>query len=444
MDLRLFLFDDQRARSWQPFRLTRPVGELRFGCMTLRERSERATGFRVVAYLGCDDLEGFEEAGAPPVRPRTSFSDAEPLHHQPKVVLSSRAVLERAAGPLLQPGATAPEPLRQWWESWAKAWGGGGESSAADPSRAGRIRLTVGGVVVGWLVPPRQSLPEEAALTDPTSDSSGPAVELPGEVLDWPWRLVEANPRRIAADVAVMQRGSSLFGLTDVRTIGEHHLSLGQDAHVEPGVVLDVREGPIRLDAKVYVQAPARLSGPLHVGEGTVIFGGSVGASSIGPVCKVRGEVDSSVVGGYCNKAHDGYLGHALLGSWVNLGALTTNSDLKNNYSPVRVRLNTQELATDLLKVGCFLGDHVKTGIGTLIPTGGVVGAGSNVFGGGVLPRYVPPFSWGSSGELSEFRLEQLLEVAEAAMGRRGVALTMGARDLLRRAWERSRSERAG
>jgi UDP-N-acetylglucosamine diphosphorylase/glucosamine-1-phosphate N-acetyltransferase len=427
MDFRLFLFDDARARAWQPFRLTRPVGELRFGCMTLRERSERATGFRAVAYLGCEDLEGFEEPGSPPIAFPGDPSSEESGSHG-RIVLCSRAVLEK--------GSLSGLLLRE-----AETWEKDGAPVAASSTR--RVALVVAGQRVGWLVPPGHPLPDEAILEDPAQDSCE-ELDMAGTVLDWPWSLVAANAQRIAADVSTMQRGSSLFGLTDVRILGDHQLSLGQEAYVEPGVVLDVRAGPIRLDAKVYVQAPARLTGPLHVGEGTVIFGGSVGTSSIGPICKVRGEIDSSVIGGYSNKAHDGYLGHALLGGWVNLGALTTNSDLKNNYSPVRVRLADQEMATDLLKVGCFLGDHVKTGIGTLLPTGGVVGAGSNVFGGRMLPRYVPPFSWGAGDELVEFRLEQFLEVAETAMGRRKVELTPPAKELLKRAWERSRSERQG
>jgi hypothetical protein len=395
--------------------------------MTLRERSERATGLRAVSYLGCDDLEGFEEPGALRVAPRADVPGSEETGSHAGVVLSTRAVLEKGS----LSGVLSREA-----ETWER-------TDAALASSARRMALVVSGQRVGWIVPPGHPLPGDALLSDPSLDSSE-AIEVPGAVLDWPWSLVEANAQRIAADVSTMQRGSSLFALTDVRILGDHHLSLGQEAHVEPGVVLDVRTGPIRLDAKVYVQAPARLTGPLHVGEGTVIFGGSVGGSSIGPICKVRGEIDSSVVGGYCNKAHDGYLGHALLGSWVNLGALTTNSDLKNNYSPVRVRWGDQEMATEMLKVGCFLGDHVKTGIGTLLPTGGVVGAGSNVLGGGVLPRYVPPFSWGKTGELVEFRLEQFLEVAEAAMSRRKVELTPSAKDLLKRAWERTRAERGG
>jgi UDP-N-acetylglucosamine diphosphorylase / glucose-1-phosphate thymidylyltransferase / UDP-N-acetylgalactosamine diphosphorylase / glucosamine-1-phosphate N-acetyltransferase / galactosamine-1-phosphate N-acetyltransferase len=177
------------------------------------------------------------------------------------------------------------------------------------------------------------------------------------------------------------------------------------------------------------------LVGPLHLGRGSIVFGGHVAASSIGPVCKVRGEIADSVLLGYDNKAHDGYLGHALVGRWVNLGALTTNSDLKNNYGSVTVWTPSGPVDTGLMKVGCFLGDHVKTGIGTVLNTGTVVGTGSNVFGGGMPPAFVPPFSWGSGSEYVDYRLDKFLEGAERAMARRDVPLSPGTRAIFERAW---------
>jgi len=160
-----------------------------------------------------------------------------------------------------------------------------------------------------------------------------------------------------------------------------------------------------------------------------------VAISSIGPVCVVRGEVSDSVLLGFVNKSHDGYIGHALIGRWVNLGAFTTNSDLKNNYGFVRVWTPLGDVDTGLLKVGCFLGDHVKTGIGTVISTGTVLGAGSNVFGGVMPPRAVPPFSWGEGERLGPHRLDKFLATAERAMARRGQSLTPGVRRVLETAW---------
>ena len=126
----------------------------------------------------------------------------------------------------------------------------------------------------------------------------------------------------------------------------------------------------------------------------------------------------------------------------MNFGALTTNSDLKNNYGSVRVHTAEGTIDTGLIKVGCFLGDHVKTGIGTLLPTGCVVGVGSNLFGGLMAPVHVPPFSWGSGDRLEEYEIERFLDTASLAMSRREVSLDEGGRRLLQQAWERTRPER--
>jgi hypothetical protein len=157
----------------------------------------------------------------------------------------------------------------------------------------------------------------------------------------------------------------------------------------------------------------------------------------------VRGEVADSVFAGFINKAHDGYIGHALLGRWVNLGAFTTNSDLKNNYRPVRVWTPDGERDTQMLKVGCFLGDHVKTSIGTVLNTGTVIGAGSNVYGGIMPPTVVPPFSWGSGPDLRDHQCDKFMQTAERAMARRDLALTPGVRRILQEAWRATAGRRA-
>jgi hypothetical protein len=146
---------------------------------------------------------------------------------------------------------------------------------------------------------------------------------------------------------------------------------------------------------------------------------------------------------GFVNKAHDGYIGHALLGPWVNLGAFTTNSDLKNTYGSVRVWTPDGDVDTGLLKVGCFLGDHVKTGIGTMLTTGTVLGAGSNVFGDAMPPRAVPPFSWGEGEQLVQHELDKFLATAERAMARRGQTLTPGVRRVLQTAWHQTAGQRS-
>lgn len=396
---RLIFFDDAQARAWAPFSLTRPAGELIFGTMTLRERAERVLGVGCAGHISSPSLAGFDERGAPGT---VSPGEAEALTGV-KVLLCSRCALDFA-------------------------------EIAIPP---GRTRIVVGGRTVGLVLPAGDPFPPDAWILDPETDDGGPEpaprLDLAGETISSPWDLVRMNPDRIRRDAAHLWSGSDTPH--GVHRVGEGVLSLGADAVIEPGVVVDLRSGPVRLDDGARVEGPARLVGPLHLGHGSIVFGGHVAASSIGPVCKIRGEVADSVLLGYDNKAHDGYLGHALVGRWVNLGALTTNSDLKNNYGSVTVWTPAGPVDTGLMKVGCFLGDHVKTGIGTVLNTGTVVGTGSNVFGGGMPPSFVPPFSWGSGSEYVDYRLDKFLEGAERAMARRDVPLGPGARAIFERAW---------
>ena len=153
-------------------------------------------------------------------------------------------------------------------------------------------------------------------------------------------------------------------------------------------------------------------------------FGAKIeGPVSIGPTCKVGGEVEGSILQGFANKQHDGYLGHAYLGAWTNLGAATNNSDLKNNYSTVRVWTPQGEIDTGSRFVGLFMGDHSKSAIGTLFNTGTVVGFSCNVFGAGFPPKHLPSFTWGGVSGAQPYEVEKALEVARAVMGRRQVVM---------------------
>lgn len=401
----LFLADDARARDWSPFAETRPVGELRFGALRLRERVERWSGLpcwghRVGALSGAPWPAGLDEPGVPPV-----LRGEVPLESDIFLWLS------RAA-----PSLDAPRPEL--------------------PPDEVRV-FAVGGIVAGlWI--PAGTVPDVRGRA-PLGEAPAPeqeTVDVPGWILEWPWNLVEANAEALSRDLAVLHPGEGADAPPGTHRVGNAPVSLGAGVSVGPGVILDTRGGPIRLDDGVTVEGPARLSGPLHLGPGCRVLGGHLSRVSAGPGCRLRGEVDTTVILGFCNKAHDGYLGHALLGQWVNLGALTTNSDLKNDYGTVRVDLPAGTVDTGLIKVGTFLGDHVKTGIGTLLNTGSVVGAGSNVFGGGLAPKSIGPFSWAGNGSVTPYRWEKFLQVARIVAGRRDQPWTPGTETVLRRLWE--------
>ena len=413
MDATLHLFDDALVREWRPFGLTRPASELLLGRWTVRERAELFWGGRCAGTLADARLLGFEEDGSPPLLDSRAAA-AGPTGF-PRVFFSSRAIPvvgRRPAGERRDLGVPAT--------------------------------ILMDGEAVGWILPAGAPNPAEEHLLDPSGAPHRESiVEIDGFSLRRPWEIVARNAAALRADLSHAPSPSSEPFFEGAVALGPERLTAGAGVEVEPGVVLDLRRGPIHLDAGARIEAHTRLEGPAFVGRDSVLLGGRLSRVSIGPACKVRGEVEDSVILGFSNKAHDGYLGHSYLGRWVNLGAFTTTSDLKNNYSSIRT-LGSQgeEEDTGLLKLGSLLGDHVKTGIGTLLHAGSVVGAGSHLFGSSTPPKYVPPFRWGGRTNAPDYRLDDFLDSAARVLARRDRRLAEGMRALLARAWKASRDAR--
>jgi UDP-N-acetylglucosamine diphosphorylase / glucose-1-phosphate thymidylyltransferase / UDP-N-acetylgalactosamine diphosphorylase / glucosamine-1-phosphate N-acetyltransferase / galactosamine-1-phosphate N-acetyltransferase len=404
-DVKLYLYDDDVARGWQPFALTRPVGELLFGAHTFRSRAEHLFGVRCAGHITAAHLAGFAEPDAAPVVDLSEVKTAAP-----RLFLSSRAVL-----------------------NWPHRF--------QVPDQPAVLRT--GADVVGWYAPAGTPTPSAQWFAEPDALAER-VIDMDGRQLLHVWDLVSENPAQVLRDFEARQPRE---GIEDVERAGQFQaigyrarlLHLGAGVTIEPNVVLDFTDGPIWLEDGVTVRACTRLAGPAYVGRNSTLLGGPYTAVSIGPVCKVHGEVEETVVLGYSNKAHDGFLGHAYLGRWVNLGAMTTNSDLKNNYGTIRMWTPGGETDTGLIKLGCLLGDYVKTGIGSLLNTGTVVGAGSNLFGSAMPPKYVPPFSWGTGSELVAFDREKFVDLTATVMERRDLALPDSMREMLLRSWDTSR-----
>jgi len=372
------MYDDAVADGWAPFALTRPCGELRFGRWTLRRRVENVLGVRVSAHVSRSWLSSYSEAGAPPV--------VDP--------------------------STVPAAAAFWCARAVPA------KAAALPSEPGN--LWVDGRFAGVLTAPDEETPDSAWFASPSPLPGLGDHQLPGAWLDQPWDLVSKGPERLAEDLA-----ASVQGTTEAPegcwVLGSGPIRLGAGVRIEPGSLFDTRAGAIELADDVEVRHGTRLAGPVYVGEHSRLLGGSVSAFSGGPYCTVRGEIEEVTALGYVNKAHDGFLGHAYLGRWVNLGAMTTNSDLKNNYGSIRVGPPEALVDTELVKLGCLIGDHAKTGIGVLLNTGTIVGAGSNLYGAELPPKWVKPFSWGQGEDLVETRRDAFLATAAKVVVRRGV-----------------------
>lgn len=252
-------------------------------------------------------------------------------------------------------------------------------------------------------------------------------------LIEWPWDLIAANRAEL---IRQCSRGGAMQsaigpGVHIVNPAGVH---VGANVTLKPGVVLDAEDGPIHVSDGAQVQANAVIVGPCFVGDKTIIRPTAVirENTSIGPVCRVGGEVEASILLGYSNKQHDGFLGHSCVGAWVNLGADTVTSDLKNTYGTIRVAINGVEVESGQRFIGSFIGDHAKTGIGTILPTGCVIGVASNVFRRAPIPRFVPSFGWLTDDGLSEYRVERALEIATTVMSRRQITLSDVETELLR------------
>jgi UDP-N-acetylglucosamine diphosphorylase/glucosamine-1-phosphate N-acetyltransferase len=290
----------------------------------------------------------------------------------------------------------------------------------------GAFRLTAAGVTVGWGV--------GAGTTWEGPQPGTAAVEISGCVLHGTYDLVRALDALLADDVHRMlgdgdpvPRGSIVLG--DAAALVLH------GATVEPGVVFDTRAGAIALEEGVEVRAGTRLEGPLWVGPHARIRGGEVRAAAIGPYSVVRGELVATVFLGYANKAHDGFVGHSVIGRWANLGAGTITSNLKNTYGPIRLEVAGTGLETGLMNLGSLIGDHAKTAIGTLLGTGTVIGTGAQVFEGVRPPKYVPPFAWGGAGN-NLMNRDGFMTVAGRVLPRRKVALDAATRATLGRIYD--------
>lgn len=275
--------------------------------------------------------------------------------------------------------------------------------------------------------------------------------EVEVKLFNYLWDLVSQNGSEIEADFERIKPNLDFKNMFKHCQVDDQALIydvekvyIGKGSQIDGQVVLDARVGSIFIGNNVVIQPHTLITGPCYVGDDSILVGGKIReGTSIGPVCRIGGEVDGSIFLGYSNKCHEGFLGHSYVGEWVNLGALTTNSDLKNNYSSVKVMMGDTLIDTGLIKVGAFIGDHVKTGIGTLLNTGISIGFAANLFGGGMIEqKYIPSFFWGSAEKQEEYQLKKALETARIVMKRRNVELGIDEENLFKKIFQLTEKER--
>ncbi|MFZ5979109.1 MAG: putative sugar nucleotidyl transferase [Candidatus Zixiibacteriota bacterium] len=243
------------------------------------------------------------------------------------------------------------------------------------------------------------------------------------------WELVEDIEPSITADFEYLRPTFNQKAVNRVHAqaalVAPDRIHLDGDVEIQPGAVLDASHGPIYIGPNSRVEAHTAIFGPCFIGANSVAVAGKITGSSIGHTCRVGGEVEESIFHAYVNKYHAGFIGHSYVGPWVNFGAMTTNSDLKNNYSNIRVTLNGESVDTGSIKVGSFIGDHTKFGIGTLLNTGINIGVCCNIFGGTlVTDKEVLSFQWGNSQGYQKYLFAKALETARRTAERRHTALS--------------------
>ena len=258
--------------------------------------------------------------------------------------------------------------------------------------------------------------------------------EISGCMIRYAWDLVSRNAAMLESDWTGSDRGNEgqVDHLVVMRNPDQIHI--GRGACVEAPAVLDARDGPIFIAENATVRGTAHICGPAYVGPGSVINPQAYihGGTTIGSVCKIGGEIDTTIFAGYSNKQHTGFLGHAYLGSWINLGASTVNSDLKNTYGTVRAWVNGEPVDTGGQFFGAVIADHVKAGIGTRIPTGGSIGFAANLVTSRTLPHHVPSFTWLTDAGPDRGDAARLAETARIMMARRRVDMTPAEQTLFR------------
>jgi UDP-N-acetylglucosamine diphosphorylase/glucosamine-1-phosphate N-acetyltransferase len=431
--IRICLFEDGKCSDLEPLTLTRPAFELLCGTETLASKQHgffaapgrsappsRTEGHGTSSVLQRGPGQGVLvrphlEAIYRLEHPETPINDLDWLQGEPVLLVNGR---------WLPPPAGRPDNL--------------------DGPCVGLVEDEV---AFAWVTPEHlacfslEELPERLEALKRTL----PRRPAGGKMFHYLWEIIAGNAEQITLDWECIADRLPTF-LAPVPTLvgPPDRLVIDRTARVDPMVVADTTAGPVIIAREAVIHPFTRLEGPCYIGPRGQVLGARIRAgTTLGRECRVGGEVEASIIQGYSNKYHDGFLGHAYLGEWVNLGAGTHTSDLRNDYGEVTVTVNGRRRNTGLTKVGSFIGDHTKTGLGTLLNTGTSVGIFCNLLPAGLLPRYIPSFltcTHGSLQDLTDF--EALSRTAGKVMQRRGKRYTEAHLSLYRTILEQTARER--
>jgi UDP-N-acetylglucosamine diphosphorylase/glucosamine-1-phosphate N-acetyltransferase len=411
--MRVVLFEDHGVVDLEPLTLARPVFDLYCGASPLSAKQARyfapcTTGALVRPFLA--DLLRRNGPGLP-------VNDLNWLRQGPALMVNGR---------WLPPDGPVP-----------------------DLSKSRPMVATIGGEVTFALVTADMLAGCDPANFDESLDEwkrSLPRQEAGGTMIARPWDFLAVNGRQIGRDFRARGEQARSARPMDFSLVGPAgQLCIDQSARIDPLVVADTTGGPVIIDRDAVITAFTKLEGPCYIGPGTCVLGARIRAgTTLGPYCRIGGEVENSIVQGFSNKSHDGYLGHSHVGEWVNIGAGAQTSDLRHDYGEVVLNQGGIRLPTGSAKVGSFIGDHSKIGVGSLLNTGTNLGAFTNILPAGrLLPRYVPSFCQVTHGVLTENNdCEVLFATAQEVMRRRGVDLTETQHEVYRAVFEQTAPHR--
>ncbi|MFH0766083.1 MAG: putative sugar nucleotidyl transferase [Calditrichota bacterium] len=429
---RLILFEDSSWRGFGPLAQTRPVWELRCGKGTL-----------------ADKIKASFKPSAITLQPRRSL---QPMFSTP--------------------GSTADRDSQNrtllYWNG--RALPNTNVLSALPQAKYPSI-LEIAGEIGGVVIPPGNPDPvkfDDQGLIRSELLAGLSRVIISGRIYHHPWELIQEIPNLLDLDIncaeplppisynkrddCIICKGDHWMGAAEEVYLGagiilsstRFTIRLERGVKIGAGSILDADNGPIWVDENAIIEAGAIVFGPAYIGPRSIIRSGArlSGGVSLGPECRMGGELNAVIAQGYSSKQHSGYLGNAFLGEWVNLGAATDNSDLKNNYRPIEVSMFGETINTNLLHAGVFIGDFSRTAIHTRINTGTVVGVCCNLWGNDFSPKEIPAFTWLGSGNPQEYRLDKALETVRAVMPRRGKELTPALEELLRQIFRDTQDQR--
>lgn len=393
--MNVLLFDDNVSDNLLPLTFTRPVSELRIGILKIREKWEKYLNQSEFSYLT-----------------REYLTEKYPAKiHDRNLLVNSALVpdkkLVRTIEGLKQGQALVKE------DRLLACVLEGGKISTFDP-----VKTKFDDIVIYF---------EEAFF------------------LNFPWEIFQHNGNEIRKDFELITRNRQSQSLSDNCNI------LGNELFVEEGVkaefvTINTTSGPVYLGKDSELMEGSVIRGPFALcSNSTVKLSAKIyGPTTIGPDSKVGGEINNSVIQGYSNKAHDGFLGNSVIGEWCNIGADTNNSNLKNNYAEVKLWSYVEDkfINTGLQFCGLIMGDHSKCGINTMFNTGTVVGVNANIFGSGFPRNFVPSFSWGGSHGLTTYSISKAFEVASLVMERRGIEFDDTEKNILKNVFKQTEKNR--